>query len=48
LTTFEGNRANRRPIPFKDSIVFVPMGRFFVNATQNGGMAKKTALKRTH
>jgi hypothetical protein len=39
------NRANRRPISFKDSTAFVSMGCFFVNSTQAGGIAKKTALK---
>jgi hypothetical protein len=45
--TGEGNRANRRPISFKDSTAFVSTGYFFVNSTQAGGMAKKTAPMRT-
>jgi hypothetical protein len=39
--TFKGNRANRRPISFKDSTAFVSMGCFFVNSTQTGDIAKK-------
>jgi hypothetical protein len=46
-STFKGNRANRRPISFKDSTAFVSMDRFFVNSAQVGGIAKKAALKRT-
>jgi hypothetical protein len=40
-STFKENRANRRPISFKDSTAFVSMGCFFVNSTQTGDIAKK-------
>jgi hypothetical protein len=46
-STFKGNRANRRPISFKDSTAFVSMGCFFVNSTQTCDVAKKTWLKQT-
>jgi hypothetical protein len=39
--TFKGNRANRRPISFKDSTAFVSMGCFLVNSTQTSDVAKK-------
>jgi hypothetical protein len=40
-STFKENRANRRPISFKDSTAFVSMGCFFVNSTQTRDVAKK-------
>jgi hypothetical protein len=43
--TFKGNRANRRPISFKDSAAFVSVGCFFVNSTQTRDVAKKSAAE---
>jgi hypothetical protein len=45
--SFKVNRANRRPISFKDSTAFVSTSRFFFNPAQAGGIAKKTVPKRT-
>jgi hypothetical protein len=42
-STFKENRANRRPISFKDSTAFVSMGRFFVNPAQTCDVAKNAA-----
>jgi hypothetical protein len=43
MSTFKGNRANRRPISFKDSTAFVSMGCFFVNSTQTRDVAKNAS-----
>jgi hypothetical protein len=39
--TFKENRANRRPIFFKESTAFASMDCFFVNSTKTGDIAKK-------
>jgi glycerate dehydrogenase len=42
-STFKENRANRRPISFKDSTAFVSMGCFFINSIQTRAVAKNAA-----